>query len=259
MEETSFSTEAISNLPENLCIRPSAVSGNKFGVWTTTDIAKDMIFGPYESSDNTEKKSNSEIEAVDAEGDKQELSTNWMRYINSTSNEEEQNLIAFQYNGQIFFRASKVIPPEKELLVFYEVKKEGILANMNRKLSLEQRVFLLQNWWKHDKKYAIIRKLFIEKYPAVEPPTRQAIYKLNKRFEETGAVVDLPRSGRPRTAVTDDNVRRVAKALDASPGKSTRKALAEFGITRTSYQRILKKLKQRASCIEQEESHFEQF
>ncbi|XP_023211857.1 uncharacterized protein LOC111614724 isoform X1 [Centruroides sculpturatus] len=118
----------------------------------------------------------------------------------------------------------------------------GTLVNRHRKLSLEQRVFLLQNWWKCDKKYATVKKMFIEKYPAAEPPTRQAIYKLNKRFEETGAVVDLPRSGRPRTAVTDDNVRKVAEAFLANPGKSIRKASAEFGIARSSYQRILDKL-----------------
>jgi hypothetical protein len=33
---------------------------------------------------------------------------------------------------------------------------------------------------------------FTEKFPCVQPPTQQAIHKLNARYEETGSGADLP-------------------------------------------------------------------
>ena len=44
---------------------------------------------------------------------------NWMRYVNCARNESEQNLIAYQYRGQIYYRSFKPIQPGTELLVFY--------------------------------------------------------------------------------------------------------------------------------------------
>ena len=46
-------------------------------------------------------------------------STNWLRFINCARNEEEQNVVAFQYRGQIFYRTFKHIYPGTELLVWY--------------------------------------------------------------------------------------------------------------------------------------------
>lgn len=46
-------------------------------------------------------------------------STNWLRFINCARNEEEQNMVAFQYRGQIFYRTFKHIYPGTELLVWY--------------------------------------------------------------------------------------------------------------------------------------------
>ena len=42
-----------------------------------------------------------------------------MRYVNCARNESEQNLIAYQYRGQIYYRSFKPIHPGKELLVYY--------------------------------------------------------------------------------------------------------------------------------------------
>ncbi|XP_045715689.1 histone-lysine N-methyltransferase PRDM9-like [Phyllostomus hastatus] len=43
---------------------------------------------------------------------------NWMRYVNCARDDEEQNLVAFQYHGQIFYRTCRVISPGCELLVW---------------------------------------------------------------------------------------------------------------------------------------------
>ena len=43
--------------------------------------------------------------------------SNWMRYVNCSRVEEEQNLIAYQYRGEIFYRAYKDIQAGIELLI----------------------------------------------------------------------------------------------------------------------------------------------
>ncbi|XP_062618847.1 zinc finger protein 708-like isoform X1 [Saccostrea cucullata] len=45
--------------------------------------------------------------------------SNWMRYVNCARSESEQNLVAFQYKGQIYYRSFKDIPAGTELLVWY--------------------------------------------------------------------------------------------------------------------------------------------
>lgn len=41
------------------------------------------------------------------------------RYVNCARDDEEQNLVAFQYRRQIFYRTCRVIRPGCELLVWY--------------------------------------------------------------------------------------------------------------------------------------------
>lgn len=41
------------------------------------------------------------------------------RYVNCARDDEEQNLVAFQYHRQIFYRTCQVIRPGCELLVWY--------------------------------------------------------------------------------------------------------------------------------------------
>lgn len=43
-----------------------------------------------------------------------------LRYVNCACNNEEQNLVAFQYRGRILYRCCRPIDPEQELLVWYE-------------------------------------------------------------------------------------------------------------------------------------------
>lgn len=43
-----------------------------------------------------------------------------LRYVNCARNDEEQNLVAFQYRGGIIYRCCRPIQPGQELLVWYE-------------------------------------------------------------------------------------------------------------------------------------------
>jgi hypothetical protein len=64
-----------------------------------------------------------------------------------------------------------------------------------------------------NKKSQEVIAAFTEKFPDIQPPTRQAIHNLNTRLDETGCV-DLPRSGRSRF---EENLQSVAQALVHSP------------------------------------------
>lgn len=111
---------------------------------------------------------------------------------------------------------------------------------MSRKFSVRERVFILQKWWLHDHNYEDVVQLFVQHFPNINPPSRQAIHNLNKRFEETGSVADLQRSGRPKSVTTEQNLTTVAQSFVQSPSKSTRRASSELGISRTSLRRMMK-------------------
>lgn len=45
--------------------------------------------------------------------------SNWMRFVNCARCEKEQNMIAYQYHGEIYYRVYKEIEADDELLVWY--------------------------------------------------------------------------------------------------------------------------------------------
>lgn len=45
--------------------------------------------------------------------------SNWLRFVNCARNDVEQNLVAFQFRGEIYYRSYKTIEPDMELLVWY--------------------------------------------------------------------------------------------------------------------------------------------
>ena len=72
-------------------------------------------------------------------------------------------------------------------------------------------------------------------------PSRHTIYAIHARFMETGSVGDQPRSGRPRSGRSEENVETVEAAFIQSQGKSIRRAALELNISRASIQRMLRK------------------
>ncbi len=70
---------------------------------------------------------------------------------------------------------------------------------MNLSITKEQRIFVLKHWWSSRKTYEVVTTNFENEFPNEKVPSRQAIYQLAKKFDETGSVDDAPRSGRPTT------------------------------------------------------------
>lgn len=48
-----------------------------------------------------------------------EIYSNWMRYVNCARHEDEQNVLAYQYKGEIYYRTFKKISENTEILVWY--------------------------------------------------------------------------------------------------------------------------------------------
>ncbi|XP_036838641.1 histone-lysine N-methyltransferase PRDM9-like isoform X2 [Oncorhynchus mykiss] len=116
-------------LPPGLEVRTSAIPGAGLGVFNYGhSVTQGTHYGPYEGElTDTELamesgyswviyKSKQSDEYIDA---KRETHSNWMRYVNCARNEEEQNLVAFQYRGGILYRCCKPIAVGEELLVWY--------------------------------------------------------------------------------------------------------------------------------------------
>ncbi|KAM9683378.1 histone-lysine N-methyltransferase PRDM7-like [Dama dama] len=127
--EKGHANRSALTLPPGLSIRLSGIPDAGLGVWNeASDLPLGLHFGPYEGkiTDNEEAaksgyawqitKGRNCYEYVDG---KDTSWANWMRYVNCARDDEEQNLVAFQYHGQIFYRTCQVVRPGCELLVWY--------------------------------------------------------------------------------------------------------------------------------------------
>ncbi|XP_068384900.1 histone-lysine N-methyltransferase PRDM7 [Eschrichtius robustus] len=116
-------------LPPGLSIRPSGIPEAGLGVWNeASDLPLGLHFGPYEGQiTEDEEAANSGYSWLITKGrncyeyvdGKDKSWANWMRYVNCARDDEEQNLVAFQYHRQIFYRTCQVVRPGCELLVWY--------------------------------------------------------------------------------------------------------------------------------------------
>ncbi|KAF6072962.1 hypothetical protein HJG60_015508 [Phyllostomus discolor] len=116
-------------LPPGLRIGLSGIPEAGLGVWNeASDLPVGLCFGPFEGQiTQDEEASESGYAWVITKGGKcyeyvdgkDKSCSNWMRYVNCARHDEEQNLVAFQYHRQIFYRTCQVIRPGCELLVWY--------------------------------------------------------------------------------------------------------------------------------------------
>ncbi|GMT20088.1 hypothetical protein PFISCL1PPCAC_11385, partial [Pristionchus fissidentatus] len=130
-------------LPAFIRIRPSSIPNAGLGAFTSVELPVGMVFGPYQgvlSKESDTRGYSWEIRNVDApsvflDGSDPKYS-NWMRYINSPRHDREQNLVAFQYNGSVYYRIIKPIDNDQELLVWYGAKYGESLGVFSTKKSV---------------------------------------------------------------------------------------------------------------------------
>ena len=120
--------------PPGITVGPSQIRDGGLGVWSKYCIPKSTIFGPYKgvcikrsqvkdwslfvkSGYAWEIQKNGKTSHfIDATNEKY---SNWLRYVNCARYEEEQNLVAFQYKQNIYYKTFKDIQPGCELLTWY--------------------------------------------------------------------------------------------------------------------------------------------
>ncbi|KAK0416249.1 hypothetical protein QR680_012376 [Steinernema hermaphroditum] len=119
-------TKAELSIPPFLEIKESRIPNAGKGVFALMDVPVGTCFGPYKGEKVFEPNSKGYIWEIRRKGkplffrDGQDPKrSNWMRFINSALHEDEQNLIAFQYEWKVFYRVFKPIAAGAELLVWY--------------------------------------------------------------------------------------------------------------------------------------------
>jgi hypothetical protein len=128
------------------------------------------------------------------------------------------------------------------VLVGCMYEKEG---KMNRTLTPTRRTT--------EEKVAIVR-LFskFENAPEVErqwkyyfdttPPNIGTHLSVNRKFDETGTIEDLPRSGRPSNIFSEEKLEEIEEMVINSPRLTIRQGSAQAGISKSSYQVVMEQL-----------------
>jgi len=122
------------------------------------------------------------------------------------------------------------------------MQSRALAMDLRSKYSLEERIFLESAYYRYDADYNTIFTEFEVKFPNSSVPRRETVYRLIKKFEKHGSVVDAPRSGRPRTATTNENTMYVAQSYVKNPAQSTVRVSGDLGISRRSTARMMKTL-----------------
>ncbi|KAK3711399.1 hypothetical protein QZH41_013509, partial [Actinostola sp. cb2023] len=130
--DSTHYTPSIASLPDGLLLKESGIPGNDMGVFAARLIYKRTMFGPFQGKqlfqndiphgkDLTyswdllkEGIPNSILDGSD------EKNSNWMRFVTYARDKREQNLIAFQFQGHIFYRTFRDVYPGEELMIWYE-------------------------------------------------------------------------------------------------------------------------------------------
>nr|XP_004653507.2 PR domain zinc finger protein 14 [Jaculus jaculus] len=117
-------------LPEGLCLMQTMFGeAPHLGVFCCSFIAKGIRFGPFQgkvvnASEVKTHRDNSRMWEIFEDGHLSHFidgkgSGNWMSYVNCARFPKEQNLVAVQFQGQIFYESCKEVYENQELLVWY--------------------------------------------------------------------------------------------------------------------------------------------
>ena len=111
-----------------------------------------------------------------------------------------------------------------------------------KKFSIVQRTQIVKVYYQYQGSIIQTQRAYRRHFNVRDAPSKNAIKGMAKRFEDQGAVSDLPRSGRPKAVCTDENKERIHENVEENPTTSTQKLSLELRISRTTLKRIIKSL-----------------
>lgn len=95
--------------------------------------------------------------------------------------------------------------------------------------------------WGGNTQETVVQQLFPAKFQNRPIPHQATISRLVCRFEETGSVQARKKSGRPKSATSQETATAVLAAIEAGPHSSVRQLSSDAGISTGSVHSILKK------------------
>ena len=112
-----------------------------------------------------------------------------------------------------------------------------MLSDKAGHLTLSERVGAVKFFYQTNNQTEAVRRLKKDFGIATR---RQTVADIVSKFESTGCVIDIQRSGRPRTSRNDDNQELLINRVSENPRTSTRRLSLELQLSRSSVQRLLR-------------------
>ena len=113
---------------------------------------------------------------------------------------------------------------------------------MFARFSTEERKFILKSHLSSGGNYKAVKIAFKAAYKNRKSPSRNAMKDIAKNYDDHGSVFDAPRSGRPKSSRSAENIELVQRTYEGVPTGSLRRVSSQLEIPYTSLQRILKSI-----------------
>jgi hypothetical protein len=108
--------------------------------------------------------------------------------------------------------------------------------------TLKQRIFILECYIE-TRGYTDTAETYAQTFPETSGPYKSSIERLYDKLKAMGSVANVPRSGRPTTALTEEKVTDIQASITVSPRKSLRRLSQQSGVSLGSeYTAVRKKL-----------------
>ena len=95
----------------------------------------------------------------------------------------------------------------------------------------EEQIFIIESYFRLNESITETQKKFRQNFNTRNSPTPNAIKAMVARFCKQGSVCDLPKSGRPHMARSDENRQRVAESMAEDPSTSVRRRSSQIGVS----------------------------
>ncbi len=114
------------------------------------------------------------------------------------------------------------------------------IVKMSKRRTTEERIAMVRLYSKFDNAHEVQRQW--KHHFDTNVPDTHTIMSLNRKFDDTGAVEDLPRIGSPLRALSDEKLEEIEEMVVSNPRLSVRQGADQTGISKSSYQRAMDQL-----------------